>query len=162
VKTQTVYRALIIILAFGLCSCGKDGTSACAVPNDPANSPAEACAPGEIWVTSAMASFNAFCGKVCAYSSDCPSGADCVTGLTSSNYPGAVCVSDQVPTARCGTVSISQEGPDLACLDAETLGTKYVNNRTGLAGYKVVKCPNGCQGGIPDGGIQGFRLGSCL
>jgi hypothetical protein len=182
---ESSYGFLLVTLSFGLCSCGSDsagslsgadgpvvsdcgdgctrndGASACAVPYNPADASVESCGSGEVWVTSFMAAFNAFCGKVCTSSSDCPPGAACVVGNIMANYLGAVCVSDQVPTPLCGTGVTVKEGPDFACLDAETLGTKYVNNRTGIAGYEVSKCPNGCQAGGPDGGIWGMTPGNC-
>jgi len=77
------------------------------------------------------------------------------------NYAVAVCVSDQVPIPVCDNIYILKEGPRFACLDAETLGTMYVNNRTGIAGYEVSTCPNGCQNIGPDGGIWGKNPGNC-
>ena len=139
----------------------SDEAASCAVPREPVDASAEGCGAGEIWVSSYMAMFNAFCGKVCTISSDCPPGGSCVKGNILPGYVGGLCVSDLVPTPLCGTTGIIEEGPAFACLDADTLGTKYVNNRTGIAGYEMSKCPNGCQGGGPDGGIWGMTPGNC-
>jgi len=155
---KTARSFFLLALCFPLWSCDK---TKCAVPPDPANIAPTACGTGEVWIYSPMAEFNPFCGRLCTTSIDCPSEWACVAGNIAANRLDAVCVSGQVPTPLCGSAAITLEGLDSTCYDDQTLGTKYINNRTGFAGFALTPCPNGCQGGGPDGGVWGLTPGSC-
>jgi hypothetical protein len=135
-----------------------DGT--CATPKAAVDAGA-ACGVGEAWITSTLGIFNAFCGKVCSDASDCPTGMSCVWNTSAPDNPTPVCVSDQVPTPLCAGAHVLLDGPNSICRSASTVGVKYVNDRTGVAGWALSACPNGCNATGPDAGTPGFVAGSC-
>jgi hypothetical protein len=140
---------------------GVDGSDAtCAAPKASVDAGA-GCGPDEAWITSTIGIFNAFCGKLCRNTSECPTGMTCVFNTSAPDNPDPVCVSDQVPTPRCGTSHPLLDGPNSICRDSNTVGVKYVNDRTGIAGWALSACPNGCNPTGPDAGTPGFIAGSC-
>ena len=107
-----------------------------------------------VWVTpvSNQPPFNKFCGQPCAVTPDCPAGWLCVVGAMGAPMT-PVCVSDNVPEPLPQDDSWIIDAKRSKCFDANTLGRLYQNFHTGICGYELTACPNGCTKS-PDGGYS--------
>jgi hypothetical protein len=88
----------------------------------------------------------------------------CVLDIFGIPEPGiAFCVSDSVPTPPSAPGGgIHLDGASSSCVDSMTLGQRYVNQKTGIAGYERIACPLGCQSNPGDAGSPWQATAHCL
>jgi hypothetical protein len=126
-------------LLFG-CGSGREDSATDAERLDPDNCPAST-----VRVVSKMDHYDPYCGQPCTSTSDCPSGMACVVDMFGIPDPAVpVCVSDSVPPPGAPW-TIHVDMADSTCVDSMTLGKLYVNEKTGIAGYEHIACPQGCE-----------------
>jgi hypothetical protein len=134
------------------------GSDLALVATDQTSDSGGVCPTGEAWVAPMVydTKFNGFCGQPCNVTPDCPAGFACVVGLM-ENPASPVCVSDTVPSplGRAPNWGIV-DAPVAVCYDGTRIGNQYKNDITGILGYELTTCPNGCKKN-PDGGMAPAR-----
>lgn len=105
------------------------------------------CPEGEAWIQPYMmpGGFTPFCGRPCLTSADCSYLAQdgvCVQLWEVSSRQ--VCVSSTFPAKRSTPLVVAWDS-SLAYCDGSNLMKRYLNTDTGIMGFEVVVCPNGCK-----------------
>lgn len=143
---------LLSVVAFSslLFGCGGGEES----DGDGGSGSSDNCPANTVRIVSKMQHYDAFCGQPCTSTSDCPSGMACVVDIYGIPDPAVpVCVSDSVPAPPGGPRGglhvdgggLHVDGADSTCVDSMTLGKRYANQNTGVAGYEHIACPQGCE-----------------
>lgn len=160
-----------VVFSSLLPGCGGGGKNADADSDGGSIAP-DHCPAGTVRIVSKMEHYDPFCGQPCTSTSGCPSGMACVVDIFGIPDPAIpVCVSDCVPPplgASCGGLHVEAglfhlDGAETICVDSMTLGKRYVNEKTGVAGYEHIACPQGCEANPGDAGLAwGQTTAHCL
>ena len=105
------------------------------------------CPSGTVLVTpiAAGAQFNAFCGRPCATTANCPTDFHCVDLFAAQTpSPGPVCVSTTTPPPVSNPYSGWHWDGTPSCRYGNILGALYNEPITQVAGLELVTCANGC------------------
>jgi hypothetical protein len=146
-RASLLAAVVLSSLLFG-CGSGREDSATDAERLDPDNCPAST-----VRMVSKMQHYDPFCGQPCTSTSDCPSGMACVVDIYGIPDPAIpVCVSDCFPPplgGSCGGLHdgglFHLDGAESTCVDSMTLGKRYANEKTSVAGYEHIACPQGCE-----------------